>query len=213
MIPCTLIFTENNIVLVSLTGKVDTISSDHENFKKIELLLDLIYQTESSASFKKGDRIKCIDDLGLGQTDIHKNGIYTVDKIENNKEQRIWIGVAQGIGRYYVQDRFVIYKDENIEYDRGYDYGYHKGISEGNSALVKPEYSNDDWGNGLVDGWNASMKENPTAPQTINPVFEDDPLAAADYGSPDLVEAPTAALPSQGRYNPPVRLTALLDQI
>ncbi|CAM6053339.1 unnamed protein product [Sphagnum tenellum] len=60
--------------------------------------------------FMVGDRVRCIDDTDLGQTDIVEGNIYIVDDITGD---RIWIGMGQGIGRSYEAWRFELVEDDS----------------------------------------------------------------------------------------------------
>ena len=120
---------------------------------------------DSAEEFQIGDRIICIDDSDLGQTDIHKGGVYTVDEYDSDTRE-IYIGVGQNIGRYYDSSRFELWfeNSESDDYDRGYDYGFKKG-AEKVDVGIKPD-GTPKYIKGFSDGWHDGFKSVTEQPET-----------------------------------------------
>jgi len=165
--------------------------------------------------FEVGDMVLCVDDSGLGQTDISAGNTYRVDNI---KEGRIWIGVDQGIGRFYDQTRFVIassyedfgssdapeddaYNDDEVnqdfsDYDRAYDAGFAKALEENDpdATMTCPEDSIV-YQAGFSVGWHDAMqnlRSQQTAisepiPEPITETVIESSELSESYGEPQTI--------------------------
>jgi len=180
----------HSVAFTTADGKTITLNS-HENssFDDIKQLLSLAFRLATKmpekthdTKFHVGHFVKCVDGTGLGATDISVGQIYVVDEIKKNKDNEfLFIGPKQGIGRYYDSKRFELadmhqtqladeafepqfdQNNSSLEYNRGYDSGYAKGLSDAEDpnveyVLLTEDHSDDPYSNGFVQGWNAGMQ-------------------------------------------------------